>query len=132
MVEAQGRKRQKNNIPGHLPLHQAFFAPERLLSEGGVDPILRGLFAMRMKQPRSDQIMNSELTENLFGKRHEVALDLGALNIQRGRDHALPGYLQWREFCGLSTPDTFDGLRDDIPDATVTCSFRIMLISVRF
>jgi len=41
---------------GPLPLHEAFFAPERLLAEGGVDPILRGLFAFPLKQPMSEQV----------------------------------------------------------------------------
>ena len=30
---------------GHLLLQDAFFSPWRLVEEGGVDPILRGLFA---------------------------------------------------------------------------------------
>jgi len=34
---------------GHLPLRRAFFAPWRLVQEGGVDPILRGLFATAAK-----------------------------------------------------------------------------------
>lgn len=76
---------------GHLPLHEAFFAPERLLSEGGIDPILRGLFASPVKLNLPHQVVNREVTEHLFSRAHNVALDLAALNIQRGRDHGLPG-----------------------------------------
>ena len=35
---------------GHLPLHRAFFSPYRLMEEGGIDPLLRGLFARAAKK----------------------------------------------------------------------------------
>ena len=67
----------------------------------------------------SDQLLNSNLTENLFRPSqirpvHIVAQDLAALNIQRGRDHALPGYNDWRRHCKLSVAETFDDLQTDI------------------
>lgn len=35
---------------GHLQLREAFFAPERIIHEGGIDPILRGSFAQPAQQ----------------------------------------------------------------------------------
>lgn len=108
----------------HILLHEAFFTPDKLLSDGGIDPLLRGLFASPAKLLLSDQFFNQELTEKLFAKAHEVALDLASLNIQRGRDHAIPGYTAFRKFCNLSVPDTFDELATDIPDANLRHKLR--------
>lgn len=58
---------------GNLMLHRAFFAPFRLTEEGGVDPLLRGLFGVAAKRPRSGEFLNSELTEHLFTMAHDVA-----------------------------------------------------------
>lgn len=55
----------------------------------------------------------------LHWQAHEVALDLAALNIQRGRDHGLPDYNTWRKYCNLSTPNTIEGLREHISNTTV-------------
>lgn len=55
---------------------------------------------------------------------NEIALDLAALNIQRGRDHGLPGYNAWRTFCNLSAPNSIEGLQDHITNATVRRKLR--------
>ena len=65
--------------------------------------------------------MTEELIERLFSMAEEVALDLGALNIQRGRDHALPFYNDWRQFCNLSRAQIFDDLSQEIQNAEVLC-----------
>ncbi|KAB1267288.1 Thyroid peroxidase [Camelus dromedarius] len=90
----------------HLLLHDAFFRPWRLLGEGGVDPVMRGLLARPAKLQVQDQLMNEELTERLFVRSDSGTLDLASINLQRGRDHGLPGYNEWRKFCGLSTLQT--------------------------
>ena len=37
-------------------------------------------------------------------------MDLVSLNIQRGREHGIPSYNRWREWCGLHTINTWDDL----------------------
>lgn len=108
---------------GHLALRNAFFAPWRVVYEGGVDPILRGLFTMPAKIKRPEQSLNSDLTEHLFTTAHAVSLDLAAMNIQRGRDHAINSYMEYRKMCNLTTSTTFEGLKD-ITDAHVRDKLR--------
>ncbi|XP_043916356.1 peroxidasin homolog [Protopterus annectens] len=99
---------------GHIPLHKAFFSPFRIIQEGGIDPLLRGLFGAAGKMRMPSQLLNLELTERLFSMAHSVALDLAAINIQRGRDHGIPPYVDYRTFCNLSMPQTFDDLKNEI------------------
>lgn len=55
------------SIPaGPLRLQDAFFAPFRLLEEGSLDSLLRGLVATPIKQRSSSSGLNSNLTEALF------------------------------------------------------------------
>ena len=51
---------------GNIALHKAFFSPYRIVEEGGIDPVLRGLFAQGAKRRMPNEIMNKELTEKLF------------------------------------------------------------------
>ncbi|XP_012541547.2 peroxidasin homolog [Monomorium pharaonis] len=109
---------------GPLSLRDAFFAPWRLVEEGGVDPLIRGMYATAAKVKLPEQNLNRELTEQLFRTAHAVALDLAAMNIQRGRDHGLPGYLEWRNYCNLSHAETFEHLASDISSARVRQKLR--------
>uniref|UniRef100_G3SQS7 Myeloperoxidase n=1 Tax=Loxodonta africana TaxID=9785 RepID=G3SQS7_LOXAF len=89
-----------------VPLSEVFFATWRVVLEGGIDPILRGLMASPAKLNRQNQIVVDEVRDRLFKQVMRIGLDLPALNMQRSRDHGLPGYNAWRRFCGLSQPNT--------------------------
>ncbi|CAH0386545.1 unnamed protein product [Bemisia tabaci] len=108
------------SIPeGDLSLGKAFFAPWRIVKEGGVDPLMRGFFMTPAKRKMPNQNLNTQLTEHLFTSFHAVALDLAAMNVQRSRDHGIPGYNEWRKFCNLSDAQTFDDLRKEISSSLV-------------
>ncbi|KAM9841489.1 eosinophil peroxidase [Aulostomus maculatus] len=87
-----------------VPLYEAFFTPWRIVFEGGIDPLLRGLIGRPAKLNTQDHMMVDALRERLFQFVMHLALDLGSLNMQRAREHGLPGYNSWRRFCGLSQP----------------------------
>lgn len=104
---------------GHVPLHKAFFSPFRIVNEGGIDPLLRGLFGVAGKMRIPSQLLNTELTERLFSMAHTVALDLAAINIQRGRDHGIPPYHDYRVYCNLSAAYTFEDLKNEIKSPVI-------------
>ncbi|KAM3871384.1 thyroid peroxidase [Diretmus argenteus] len=103
-----------------LRLQTTFFSPWRLVKEGGLEPILRGLLGTAAKAVATDKLMSDELTERLDVLNVSQNMDLAALNLQRGRDHALPGYNDWREFCGLKRIKTQEDFRGVVRDNEVT------------
>lgn len=98
---------------GDLPLRDAFFAPQRLRDEGGIEPLLRGL-ALQPAQSLDPMIVD-DLRNFLFGPPQAGGLDLAALNIQRGRDHGLPSYNGLRRALGLAAMARFEDITADQP-----------------
>lgn len=96
---------------GHLPLRDAFFSPSRLSTEGGIDPILRGL-AQQVHQD-IDVYMIDDVRNFLFGPPGAGGFDLASLNIQRGRDHGLPSYNSVRVGYGLARVTEFTDISSD-------------------
>ena len=56
--------------------------------------------------------------ENLKRFQGDVS-DLAAINIQRGREHGLPGYNTFRKICGLRKATTFKEFEDHISAKSV-------------
>lgn len=105
-----------NNViaEGNLPLRDAFFAPHRILDEGGIEPILRGL--SKQVHEDIDTLIVDDVRNMLFGPPGAGGFDLAALNIQRGRDHGLPGYNAARISYGLAPAASWADIN---PDADV-------------
>ena len=83
---------------GHLPLRDAFFAPDEI-TENGIEPVLRGLAGQVCQQ--LDSLIIDDVRNFLFGIPGAGGFDLASLNIQRGRDHGLPSYNVARRAAGL-------------------------------
>uniref|UniRef100_A0A3Q3ITN6 Uncharacterized protein n=1 Tax=Monopterus albus TaxID=43700 RepID=A0A3Q3ITN6_MONAL len=109
-----------------LPLHHSLFASWRVVQEGGIDPVLRGMLLSPAKLQTPGQMMVEELIERLFQAQGGMPLDLGALNLQRGRDHGLPGYSLWRRFCGLSVPNSTSELAEILGNFTLARKFQLL------
>ena len=69
------------------------------------------------KGEKWDDTFADDIINHLFemkGNEKATAMDLVALNIQRGRDHGVPGYNSYRELCGLKKATRFEDLSNDI------------------
>lgn len=59
---------------------------------GGIDPLVRGLLAKKSKLMNQNKMITGELRSKLFQPTHKIhGFDLAAINIQRCRDHGMPG-----------------------------------------
>ena len=111
--------------PGGIELHRMLFNPYSLWSVDGLDKALGS--AINSSLSKFDQYFTTELTERLFQssnesqqqsqRRFRPGLDLVSLNIQRGRDHGLAAYGEWRKHCRLPSVDTWHDLEKAV-DAT--------------
>jgi hypothetical protein len=94
-----------SNPEDTLELKDLFFKPEYLY-DNGIDDLLLGATKTLMK--KIDNQIIDDVRNFLFGSPTELnLLDLAALNIQRGRDHGIPGYNTVRERYGLLKKNTF-------------------------
>lgn len=105
--------RDINNTQG-IALHKMLFNPYSLYGDKGLDNAVQG--AINTQMARSDPYFTNELSEKLFQNPvphpgHLCGLDLVSLNIQRGRDHGLPAYREWRKHCSLPPTDTWEQLK---------------------
>ena len=83
---------------GSLDLVDGFFNSSEYYRSDRTDPILRGLVTDEAGEV--DEFLSEGVASLLITSPTTVtATDLAALNIQRGRDHALPSYRQWERLC---------------------------------
>ncbi|XP_045767259.1 peroxidase-like isoform X4 [Maniola jurtina] len=76
------------------------------------DDLIRGIITHRSAEV--DPHCTAEITNLLFKSRNKWGLDLIAMDIQRGRDHGIASYNDYREICGLQRATTFQDLASEI------------------
>jgi hypothetical protein len=103
-----------------IPLNVAFFNPD-LLTELQLGPMLKAIGAE--SQYRNDEMIDNHLRSTLFQvpvagntscldgptlpQCFTGVVDLGALDIERGREHGMPGYNDLRRAYGLEPKRSF-------------------------
>nr|XP_061798646.1 thyroid peroxidase-like [Nerophis lumbriciformis] len=110
---------QEHEYFPNLMLHETFFSPWRIIKEGGIDPILRGAIGTEAASLHSNKLLADELTERLVVLAIPQQMDLASLNLQRGRDHGLPGYNDWRDLCRMERIKTLEDLKQVVSNASV-------------
>ena len=88
--EARAGWVEGSKLARNAPLRQVFHNPA-LIFQGELDNLVRGIVMSPMMP--MDRVMSPEVVNHLFEKPDMIksGMDLAALNIQRGRDHGLPG-----------------------------------------
>ncbi|XP_061178613.1 peroxidase-like protein [Saccostrea echinata] len=109
-----------------FPVSEHFERPD-LMYEKGYEFMAHWM--SREPKSRSDRFLVDGIRNRLFefppmpgtSPSETLSMDLGALNVQRGRDHGIPPYNSYREFCGLQKARFFatapGGLVDHTPQA---------------
>ncbi|KAH7636454.1 hypothetical protein HUG17_10424 [Dermatophagoides farinae] len=110
LVQGTFRALDRNGQPTQvIRLHEVFNNPLTLYNANAFEQFLNG-FVTDAGQTW-DHFFADSLTNHLFEERGSgFGMDLVALNIQRGRDHGLPGYNQYRRLCGLQPANSFNDL----------------------
>ncbi len=103
---------------GSQRLSEMLQQPYDLYKGGWADTFVLGL--VNQVAQAFDDSVTQEVTNHLFqdpGKK--FGLDLAAVNMQRGREHGVPSYNRWREWCGFPAIRSWDELLGIMTNATV-------------
>jgi peroxidase len=100
-------------VGASIPLKHMFFN-NTYINRHGIDHLLLGLCTFQAE--KVDRRFAKGIMDNLFERKNSPGLNLIALNIQRGRDHGLPGYNDFRRYCRLSDARTFKDTAREITE----------------
>ena len=100
-----------------IPLREAF-SNVKPVRQYGIEPILLGM--MGNESEAFDTRFAEAIARHLFIPMGQGGLaDLSAINIHRGRDHGLPPYTKWRQFCGFPEVKSWSDLKGEMSAQTL-------------
>ncbi len=108
VMDEEGNERPE----GPMRLRDAFFNPEALVENGGLDPFFRGMGAQ--VQQKMDAKVVDDVRNFLFGPPGAGGLDLAAININRGRERGLPDFNSYRIALGLTPYRNFSDICQEV------------------
>lgn len=85
----------------HVRNEMAFNRPAMVFSDSAMGCTYVGLGLSLHPSSKADEKIVDSVRNNLFLDMNGRSFDLISLNIQRGRDHGIAGYNDWRKYCGL-------------------------------
>ncbi|RWS11661.1 peroxidase-like protein [Dinothrombium tinctorium] len=116
----QGNVRRYNKYHEFLGedlLRNLLRQPFIVYEPGKMDELIGGL--INTPAQTYDPFITQEVSEHLFQEPHlPYGLDLPAINLARGREHGVPGYNAYREWCGLGRAETFEQLEPYLKNRT--------------
>ncbi|KAJ3627107.1 hypothetical protein MTP99_014513 [Tenebrio molitor] len=110
LLKIYGKKRMDEMI--FIP--ETMFQPSRMRKFFFMDELLSTLTTEPIQQV--DHNLDEALTRYMFRAGNPFGIDLASLNIQRGRDHGLRPYNDYRELVGLPRLKHFEELSPELSE----------------
>ena len=87
-----------------MAMFEGFHASQKIYNEGGIDALIRGML-VPPGRPAKDALANGfhkMVRDFLFAFNQNIPADLVSINIQRGRDHGLQPYMEYRRYANTT------------------------------
>ncbi|KAK6644324.1 hypothetical protein RUM43_000591 [Polyplax serrata] len=118
MFQSQLRLYDDGGIHNNTILLKDYFNKPSILQEPKIfEQLLRGL-SYETSQ-KMDASFVKDVTNFLFRGSSPMGQDVISLDIQRGRDHGIPGYNAFRKFCNMSATDKFETFSDSVSQVNI-------------
>lgn len=111
-VDGKFHLHSSNGVDEVIDIPDVMFNPGRLRKRSFLDGIINTMLDQPMQ--KVDASISHGLSRFLFRGSNPFGLDLAALNIQRGRDHALRSYNNYLHVSGQRTIHSFSQFPSDV------------------